>query len=143
LNLDSRFKIEINIFDFFVQIRRTLRNKWFHGPISQSEAERKLAEVKMSGAFLVRFSSQNGKYTLSRVGSNGQIVHIRISYSSMQNQFVLEGAKIADMPVCPTLEKLVRWISGPSFNMAVGGSIYESIEGVSGVYGGYDDFHDD
>ena len=96
----------------------------------------------MPGAFLVRFSSQTGKYTLSRISSNGQIMHIRISYSSVQNQFLLESAKLSvDVPPCASLEKLVRWI-GVSMDYAVGGSLYESIERGSYISGGYDDLDD-
>jgi len=46
-----------------------LISSWFHGDISMSESEARLAN-KMEGTYLVRFStSEIGTYTISKVSS--------------------------------------------------------------------------
>jgi hypothetical protein len=50
---------------------------WFHGGISQVEAENRLAR-RAVGTFLVRFSSSQGNYTVSKYCANSTIAHQRI-----------------------------------------------------------------
>jgi len=58
--LDSRF---------LERIVDLLKSSFFHGDISQEDAERLLRNAK-TGAYLVRFSSVAGCYTLSWMGKN-------------------------------------------------------------------------
>jgi len=46
---------------------------WFFGHLSNEEAQIKLAPGSKEGTFLVRFSSQPGAFTISRVATNGTL----------------------------------------------------------------------
>jgi len=46
---------------------------WFFGHLSNEEAQIKLAPDSKEGTFLVRFSSQPGAFTISRVATNGTL----------------------------------------------------------------------
>lgn len=62
------------------KIKAVVANTWFHGDISMSESEARLAN-KMEGTYLVRFStSEIGTYTISKVSHAG-ISHQRIPRS--------------------------------------------------------------
>jgi len=66
-------------------IENTLRQPWFHGPLSGAEATNLLAD-KPVGAFLIRFSEQadapagNGIFTVSRVEGPRRVIHNRLHH---------------------------------------------------------------
>merc|ERR1712137_1357449 len=63
---------------FLNDIEFLLRQPWFHGHISSSDAEKKLATAK-KGTFLFRFSSSDpGCFAISTVSNVGTIKHFRI-----------------------------------------------------------------
>lgn len=59
-------------------MRELLSNRWFHGDIDQRTAEFRLNSQDTDGAFLVRFSSQLGYFTISSL-DNKTVVHRRIT----------------------------------------------------------------
>jgi len=68
--------------------------KWFHGDISVSEAETRLAATE-PGTFLIRFSSNPGSFALSKTLENSEnegrvIVHIRITHKQGKFSFVVD-----------------------------------------------------
>ncbi|KAL6056545.1 Dual specificity protein kinase [Balamuthia mandrillaris] len=65
---------------FLNNIKRTVQAPWFHGDIASKEAEEKLQLCK-PGAFLIRFSSQPGCFTISSITKKRKIVHQRIMYN--------------------------------------------------------------
>lgn len=69
--------------NFLATMQSLFTQKWFHGDISQQEAETRLAGGN-PGTFLIRFSSNPGSYALSRIFENDEhelvIVHIRIGH---------------------------------------------------------------
>jgi hypothetical protein len=65
----------------------TLAEKWFHGDISTSDAERLLGDQTI-GSFLVRFSTQSrGLFTISRIANNNAIHHQRIQHRLLHAEF--------------------------------------------------------
>eukprot|EP01102_Stenamoeba_stenopodia_P006404 TRINITY_DN1755_c0_g2_i1.p1 TRINITY_DN1755_c0_g2~~TRINITY_DN1755_c0_g2_i1.p1 ORF type:complete len:320 (+),score=100.47 TRINITY_DN1755_c0_g2_i1:887-1846(+) len=66
--------------NFLEKIKNCMKQPWFHGDITTSEAE-KLLHSQKPGSFLVRLSTtQAGAYTISKVSRKGQINHQRIEY---------------------------------------------------------------
>eukprot|EP01090_Pellita_catalonica_P011572 TRINITY_DN2332_c0_g2_i1.p1 TRINITY_DN2332_c0_g2~~TRINITY_DN2332_c0_g2_i1.p1 ORF type:complete len:456 (-),score=64.96 TRINITY_DN2332_c0_g2_i1:98-1465(-) len=82
---------------FLDGIYHMLEKEWFHGPIDKVEAQRRLMG-KPIGTFLVRFSTMRGFYTISRVQSNGQVSHIRISHIPNGPFSVTDDSKFATLP---------------------------------------------
>jgi hypothetical protein len=65
----------------------TLAEKWFHGDVSTSDAERMLGDQTI-GSFLVRFSTQSrGLFTISRIATNNAIHHQRILHRPLLAEF--------------------------------------------------------
>lgn len=65
----------------------TLAEKWFHGDVATSDAERMLGDQTI-GAFLVRFSTQSrGLFTISRIATNNAIHHQRILHRPLLAEF--------------------------------------------------------
>jgi len=63
--------------DFLKRVKKLICSKWFHGNVSQEDAEDKIKKADTVGAFLVRFSRAPGCFTLSVQGKK-QIEHHRI-----------------------------------------------------------------
>jgi len=63
--------------DFLKRVKILICSKWFHGNISQEIAEDVIRKTDSVGAFLVRFSSAPGCFTLSVQGKK-QVEHHRI-----------------------------------------------------------------
>jgi hypothetical protein len=72
---------------------------WFHGDMTQNEAEVKLKDMGSNG-ILVRYSSEPGKFTLSRIVNN-EIHHERIEKNS-------NGYFCISKLLCRTLGFLIR-----------------------------------
>jgi hypothetical protein len=65
----------------------TLAEKWFHGDVSTSDAERMLGDEPI-GTYLVRFSTQSrGLFTISRIATNKAIHHQRIQHPPLHAEF--------------------------------------------------------
>ena len=64
----------------FINITNILKEKWFHGDLSQQEAEDRLAD-QTKGTFLIRFSSSApGCFTISHINKNKQLCHQRVTH---------------------------------------------------------------
>lgn len=67
--------------------------RWFHGDITQEQAETRLAGTD-PGTFLIRLSSNAGSFALSKMIENHNhervIVHVRISHRTNKYTFVLD-----------------------------------------------------
>mmetsp|Transcript_16662 Transcript_16662/g.24878 ORF Transcript_16662/g.24878 Transcript_16662/m.24878 type:complete len:544 (+) Transcript_16662:58-1689(+) len=72
--------------DMIHRVQNTLRQKWFHGDIGAAESEDKLRGQGV-GAFLVRFSGQQGFFTISNVGENNTPIHRRVQYVASRGAF--------------------------------------------------------
>ncbi|KAL6059701.1 non-specific serine/threonine protein kinase [Balamuthia mandrillaris] len=59
------------------RFKRICENEWFHGNLSFEDSELRL-RGKPQGSFLVRLSSTNACFTISKVNLNGSITHQRI-----------------------------------------------------------------
>jgi len=80
--------------NFLTTMQTLFTKKWFHGDISQEQAETRLAGAD-PGTYLIRFSSNPGSFALSKMIENHNhervIVHIRISHQSKgKYSFVLD-----------------------------------------------------
>src|SRR3990167_1413706 len=66
--------------DFLDKVVRTLKEKWFHGDVTQEQAEDRLTD-QPKGSFLVRFSSSApGCFTISHISKKQQLCHQRVTY---------------------------------------------------------------
>lgn len=83
--------------------------RWFHGNLSAADAERLLLREGV-GSFLVRYSSQPGAFTLSRMSSSG-IDSLRI----LQPGGCGHGFVLDDEHRYPTLPLLVQALQGSFF----------------------------
>jgi len=78
---------------FLLRVQDICSNRWFFGDISQKLAEEQLS-LHAPGCFLIRFSSQPGNYTLSKlISRDGKklVVHIRILHENDNYHFNLDG----------------------------------------------------
>jgi len=77
--------------NFVDRISDLCQNRWFHGDISQKQAEDLLYAIgdqKSPGSYLVRLSSQPGLYALSKLikkENQNVVVHVRISHEKPNN----------------------------------------------------------
>lgn len=123
---------EICLYDNVLNI---LRQPWFHGDINQSVAEDRIRGTRVTGSFLVRFSSMPGYFTISQA-TNNEIEHRRISHG-YGNPFEFGGI------TSPTLVGLIALIAEPlGLKHACPGSRFTKIfnSGNGGAYiqsGGY------
>jgi len=61
-------------------ITSILKEKWFHGDLTQQEAEDRLGD-QTKGTFLIRFSSSSpGCFTISHWNKNKQLCHQRVTH---------------------------------------------------------------
>eukprot|EP01119_Soliformovum_irregulare_P011226 TRINITY_DN2796_c0_g1_i1.p1 TRINITY_DN2796_c0_g1~~TRINITY_DN2796_c0_g1_i1.p1 ORF type:complete len:382 (-),score=124.12 TRINITY_DN2796_c0_g1_i1:38-1183(-) len=93
---------------FLTNMLNLFEKKWFHGDISLSEAETRLASQN-DGTFLIRFSSNAGSYALSRISESEKkekiFVHIRIQRTPAGKfSFVSEN----ELHEYPSLDELVK-----------------------------------
>jgi len=79
--------------NFLVTMQNLCTKRWFHGDISQEQAETQLTGTE-PGTFLIRLSSNPGCFALSSMIENHQqqkvIVHIRIAQKARKYSFVLD-----------------------------------------------------
>ncbi|ELR25342.1 Dual specificity protein kinase shkC, putative [Acanthamoeba castellanii str. Neff] len=66
---------------FLDEIEGTLREEWFHGDVTEAEAELLLAKHK-HGTYLVRFSSTPGSFTITGKNKKDALAHFRISHKA-------------------------------------------------------------
>lgn len=59
----------------------TLREEWFHGDVTEAQAEELLAKHK-HGTYLVRFSSAPGSFTITAKNKKDALAHYRISHKA-------------------------------------------------------------
>jgi len=94
----------VNHYTILDRMHNLLKNDWFHGDISSSEAARRLQ--KGPGAFLVRFSQSTadyaGAFTVTRINEKGATVNIRI------NQDKTGGFSVNRDSTYPDLEVLIQ-----------------------------------
>jgi hypothetical protein len=89
----GRFKAEGSRIPF--NVRSAAMHEWFHGDVTTSEAEDRLAD-KPAGTFLVRFSSSEpGAFTISKVSSFGAIAHQRIIHPAGEPAFTINSCTYA------------------------------------------------
>lgn len=82
-------------------LEKVLKQKWFHGDITQEEAEDRLLN-QPKGTFLVRFSSSApGCFTISHINKSKQLTHQRVTHVPG------EGFHFWD-EVYPTLKQLIK-----------------------------------
>eukprot|EP01096_Ripella_sp_DP13-Kostka_P004162 TRINITY_DN1625_c0_g1_i5.p1 TRINITY_DN1625_c0_g1~~TRINITY_DN1625_c0_g1_i5.p1 ORF type:complete len:482 (-),score=181.11 TRINITY_DN1625_c0_g1_i5:153-1598(-) len=82
-------------------LEKTLKQRWFHGDISQDEAEDRLLN-QPKGTFLVRFSSSApGCFTISHINKSKALTHQRVTHVPG------EGFHFWD-EVYPSLKVLIR-----------------------------------
>lgn len=74
--------------DMFERSYNIVSAEYFHGFASALRAGELLNKDKNKGAFLVRFSSSPGSYTLSQLGKS-DVSHVRISYNQTERKFFL------------------------------------------------------
>jgi len=64
----------------FDNLTSTLKEKWFHGDLTQQEAEDRLSD-QTKGTFLIRFSaSAPGCFTISHINKSKQLCHQRVTH---------------------------------------------------------------
>lgn len=106
---------------FLDSIEDLLKKTWFHGDISSTEAEQRLANEK-KGTFLVRFSSRDpGCYAISTMSQGGRLKHFRI-YHKPGLDYLIGKTE------CPSLEAIVTKYHKELFlKTACPGSKFQSI----------------
>ncbi len=78
----------------------TLREEWFHGDVTEAEAELLLAKHK-HGTYLVRFSSTPGSFTITGKNKKDALAHFRISHKAGlafclgANEYVVRVVRVA------------------------------------------------
>lgn len=87
-------------FVFLTRIAEITSYDWFHGDISQPQAEALIRAANFSGTFLVRFSSQPGCFSVSQSTAQGTIEHRRIARDA-------NGAFVFGQESARTLEELI------------------------------------
>jgi len=64
----------------FLNVVNLLKEKWFHGDLSQQESEDRLSDHP-KGTYLIRFSSSApGCFTISHIQKNKQVCHQRVTH---------------------------------------------------------------
>jgi len=123
--------------NFLSNMQTLFTKKWFHGDISVTEAQTRLAESE-SGTFLIRFSSNPGSYALSKVIENSSkeksIVHIRITHKDGKYCFAVDD-KVYEFT------SLVELVDLPQLSLgnACSGSRYWATFRVRQMHSGYID----
>ena len=83
----------LNATSFFDRITQMTQNQWFHGKMDRTEAEKLLAKVGKDGAWMVRFGSVPGTYTLGvlkkKKNTGWTVGHFRISRDA--DGFTVDG----------------------------------------------------
>jgi len=82
------------------RMRIVCSNPWFHGDISMADAQRKLRGME-PGAFLVRFSSVPGSFTITRLAADKVCKNVRINQTPEGEFYANEDTTF------PTLEALI------------------------------------
>eukprot|EP01117_Protostelium_nocturnum_P010324 TRINITY_DN3709_c0_g1_i3.p1 TRINITY_DN3709_c0_g1~~TRINITY_DN3709_c0_g1_i3.p1 ORF type:complete len:1210 (-),score=379.32 TRINITY_DN3709_c0_g1_i3:13-3642(-) len=76
--------------EFLLKITETVAEKWFHGNLSHTQAEKLISKHSKPGTFLVRFSGKNrGYFTLSVMTRSNVIGHYRIHYNRQDGLYFI------------------------------------------------------
>ena len=93
----------------FIKAFNLIKSPWFFGHINKDEAFNKL-QSQPPGTFLIRFSSDPGHFTISRIKHDKtlQVVHQRISYHRAEGIFAAKQNRSDPLKKYPSLEALIE-----------------------------------
>jgi len=98
--------------NFLEKVCDTVSQRWFHGNISQIEAEDRL-QNQPKGTYLLRFSASSpGCYTISHINKKKKLVHQRVTHIPGEG-FCFWDAKYADLRELIKHERKEQFFSQP------------------------------